>query len=629
MVELVKSKVLEMRNKKIIISIIGLIILVIAFLRVTYAYWNVTINQTNKNAVKSVCLKVSMAKDENEISLPKAMPISDEEGLALEPYTFSIKNTCNDNASYQINLESLSKISGTEEIDAENRLAPKYIRFKLNEVTKPEEGTMLLLSNTEEVTPILENTYSSHKLMTGYLSPSETKDFELRLWIDKDADEGAILKTFASKVTITNAYLEEDKIPPKADLDLAVCDMTITATGKGTANTGKSISKYEYKMDDETEWKKTSNGNTTFTAKEYGYHTISLKVTDNSGISNEITKEVEIKKPETINIKGATIPIATCGDGLYKVEHKEEDVDTNWQETEYRFAGVDYVDNNTSYVHNYVTFNDEKWRIIGLVNVKTEDEKYEQRLKIVRTDGVGSQKDFGSYYWNNTENNDWTQSSLKNMLNSSYYNSTSGECYTTSSSTATQCDFSQSATTLPKGLNETAQGMVDDGVTWTLGGTANYNTTTVTQFYNYERGTTVYDDSRPTEWTKNNDASEHKGVGLIYPSDYGYATNGGTSGRDYCFKKELYNWDQNDYKTNCSSNDWLKPSSSYLWTITPNSGYSYYAFSVYSAGFVSSYGYSVSVTFSYVVWPVVYLKSNIQISDGEGTFDNPYNLSVQ
>ncbi len=141
MIKLVKSKVLEM--KKIIISIIGLIILVIAFLRVTYAYWNVTINQTNKNAVKSVCLKVSMAKDENEISLPKAMPISDEEGLALEPYTFSIKNTCNDNASFQINLESLSKISGTEEIPSNDRLAPKYVRFKLNETTKPDEGTLL------------------------------------------------------------------------------------------------------------------------------------------------------------------------------------------------------------------------------------------------------------------------------------------------------------------------------------------------------------------------------------------------------------------------------------------------------------------------------------------------------
>ncbi len=303
------------------------------------------------------------------------------------------------------------------------------------------------------------------------------------------------------------------------------------------------------------------------------------------------------------------------------MEHKEEGVDENWKGTEYRFAGVNYKDNNTSYVHNYVKFNEEKWRIIGLVNVKTEDGKYEQRLKIVRTDGVGNQKNFGSYYWD-TSSNDWTTSKLKNMLNGIYYSSGSGNCYT--SSTATQCDFSQSATTLPKGLNETAREMVDDGVTWNLGGTANYNTTTVTQYYNYERGETVYND-RPKEWTKTNDASNHKGVGLIYPSDYGYATNGGTSGRDYCFKKALYSWNESSYQTNCANKDWLKPSSNYLWTITPNSGASSNAFSVDSTGYVGNF----YVYHSYVVWPVVYLKPSIQISGGTGEIGTPYTLSVQ
>ncbi len=627
MIKLVKSKVLVMEKKTNTFNyfIVVLIILVVAFLRVTYAYWNVTINQTNKNAVKSVCLKVSMAKDENEISLPKAMPISDEDGLALAPYTFSIKNTCNDNASYQINLESLSNINGTEEIPEDDRLAPKYVRFKLNETTKPEDGTMLLLSNAPNVNPILKNTYESHKLMTGYLSPSETKEFELRLWLDKDADEGAILKTFASKVTITNAYLEEDKIPPTANLDLAVCEKTITATGSGQASSGKTISKYEYKLDGDDWDETTSNEPKTFTVEDYGLHKISLRVTDNTNnVSGEVIKEVEIKEPETINIKGVEIPIATCGDGLYRVEHNEAGVDENWKGTEYRYAGVNYKDNNTSYVHNYVNFNDEKWRIIGLVNVKTEDGKYEQRLKIVRTDGVSDQKDFGSYYWNNTSNNDWVQSSLKNMLNSSYYNSESGNCYTTSS-TPEQCDF-ESGSELPKGLNETAQGMVDDGVTWNLGGTADYKTFSnglVTNWYNYERETTV-PSSHQTEWTKVNDQTNHKGVGLIYPSDYGYASHGGNQGRDFCFAKELYNWAQNDYKTNCANKDWLKPSS-LMWTIAPFSGFFGYAFYVNSSGYVSNNGGYVNT--SSVVWPVVYLKSNIQISDGEGTFENPYNLA--
>ncbi len=61
-----------------------------------------------------------------------------------------------------------------------------------------------------------------------------------------------------------------------------------------------------------------------------------------------------------------------------------------WNKTEYRYAGIN--------PNNYVTFNNEIWRIIGLVNVKTEN-GIEQRVKIVRADGVKEQKTFGNYAW--------------------------------------------------------------------------------------------------------------------------------------------------------------------------------------------------------------------------------------
>ena len=44
--------------------------------------------------------------------------------------------------------------------------------------------------------------------------------------------------------------------------------------------------------------------------------------------------------------------------------------------------------------------------------------------------------------------------------------------------------------------------------------------------YEKERGTTVYSE-RPTKWTGK--------IGLMYPSDYGYATSGGsTTNREAC-----------------------------------------------------------------------------------------------
>ena len=47
-------------------------------------------------------------QDANSISLSNAYPIPDEEGISLTPYTFTITNTCETYASFQINLEILN-----------------------------------------------------------------------------------------------------------------------------------------------------------------------------------------------------------------------------------------------------------------------------------------------------------------------------------------------------------------------------------------------------------------------------------------------------------------------------------------------------------------------------------------
>ena len=65
-------------------------------------------------------------------------------------------------------------------------------------------------------------------------------------------------------------------------------------------------------------------------------------------------------------------------------------------------------------------------------------------------------------------------------------------------------------------------------------------------FYKNERGITVYS-RRSTNWTGK--------VGLMYPSDFGYATSGGNrENKASCMEKELFHWYENNY-TDCSNND--------------------------------------------------------------------------
>ena len=281
----------------------------------------------------------------------------------------------------------------------------------------------------------------------------------------------------------------------------------------------------------------------------------------------------------------------------------------------------DDPDGNVRYMganpNNYVLFNNELWRIIGVFDVaSTYGGPTEKRLKIIRDESIGT------YSWDNKPSgtgsstfsygsNDWTDSALMEVLNNgAYWNRTSGTCPSGSNGATTSCDFSSI------GLTEEAKALIGDAY-WHLGGTASFTSASnglASHFYGYERGTTVYS-NRPTYWVGK--------IGLMYPSDYGYATSGGTTtNRESCLAKEMISW--NSY-SDCKNNDYLYNSSSYQWTLTPNSRYSYGVFYVNSTGYLNIYD---NVSNSYGSRPVLYLKSTVEITGGEGSQSKPYTLDV-
>ena len=270
--------------------------------------------------------------------------------------------------------------------------------------------------------------------------------------------------------------------------------------------------------------------------------------------------------------------------------------------TDYRYIGAD--------PNNYVKFNDELWRIIGVFDTDDGTGKVEKRLKIMRNESIGSYTwDYNSagYYIN-----EWSTAQLNNLLNSgAYYNRTTG-IYYNGSKTASNVDFTTT------GLTEKAKAMIGDAK-WYLGGSSTYEDVTAPMFYTRERGTAVYNSSRSTNWTGK--------VGLMYPSDYGYATSGGTTtNRASCLAKELTKWHDYSSVSECKNNDWMYNSSIWQWTISPLAVDLYYVFGVIANGDVHNVYADYN---SYAARPVVHLKSTIKVISGSGTKESPYILSVQ
>ena len=271
------------------------------------------------------------------------------------------------------------------------------------------------------------------------------------------------------------------------------------------------------------------------------------------------------------------------------------------------YGNLRYIGANPN---NYVLFNNELWRIIGVMkDVENPNGTKSDKIKLIRNENLKYSP------WNNAKSSDetygennWKNSALQKMLNEGiYYNRTSGNClygeYGSRLDVDT-CDFSNT------GLTEEAKSMISESV-WNLGDISGstYDVPNTKDCYNSERGTDVYS-GHPTTWTGR--------VGLIYPSDYGYATSGGsTTDRTTCLDTKLFEI----YRlSDCYNNNWLNNNK---WTMTSRKSFSGVVEIATNRMVMDSYILKNANN----VYPTVYLNSELKILVGnDGSSTSPFRL---
>ena len=257
--------------------------------------------------------------------------------------------------------------------------------------------------------------------------------------------------------------------------------------------------------------------------------------------------------------------------------------------------------------NNYVSFNNELWRIIGV---------FGNNVKLVRSETLGKLS------WDSSESsinggggvNEWSQADLKNYLNTMYYGGTTVTCYGGSNNTTTTCPTNR--------LDETSKSLIDYH-TWNTGDIEGNTIKDTLLFYNEERGNETgkicngggdCNDTveRATTWPGY--------IGLPYVTDWAYAS----SENDCNTKMDVSS--TSTYK--CKNNNWMHHGSTFrdiTWYLVPNAdpGKANNLWSVLGVGFVNSN----NAAGSNFVFPTIYLKSNILIESGTGTNTDPYILS--
>ena len=244
-----------------------------------------------------------------------------------------------------------------------------------------------------------------------------------------------------------------------------------------------------------------------------------------------------------------------------------------YNENGYRYEGTD--PNNYIYMTNKSTNKKERWRIIGVFNDGANGEE------VIRVRRHYEKNSYPTMAYDTNQANHFPNTTMYSAL-SSTYNLTN--------------------------YNHTVNYKMH------LGTSSSWDSLTSSGWYTAERGTTP---GATAANSYNNSVSFIGSVGLIYPSDYGYAVLASDCART----EELYNYSGT---AACYNNNWLYQGNvQYQWLISPSAFGTIAAFDVGKRGLVWD---DEDVTINLASSPVMALSNDILVS-GSGTYADPYTIT--
>ena len=495
-------------------------------------------------------------------------------GLPYFEFTIDGKNT---HTKYGVNY-NIQLVHGNDEAN-KTRIQDKFLKFRLVSVDNNQETILqdkLTIDN-------INNTTIYNSTIPANTTSEITRTYRLYIWIDGNVNicggtqtEGCDYtvsdweKLFASiKVNVNGKYVEETNFVEaiKNRYNGNNQDGLVAVNTAGDlASTGDTIREYRY----------SGIGN---------YCTYTDGTTDyNISVSGNIC-------PQTACYVSNGNAVMTSENDLFKIAGTCTDIGG---------TTINIKNNQTtptdSGIRNYVTFNNETWRIVGVFNEENASGEKAERIKLVKDEPISlstevpttiakgnityemfystSGTKYKYFYWNKpssveTNKNDWTKAGSMYYLNENY-------------------------------LNSLENSNLIENMKYYLGGLV--NNSTLKEIYENERN--------KTNILSGNQATWNGKIALLYPSDLGYA-------RIPCgWSDAIIN--------NKNYNNWMLNDQAAFWLLSPIAGDSERAARWdYGAGLVwNSTGYNVALR------PVLSLGSQTMIITGSGSINDPYLLKT-
>ena len=560
-----------MKNKKLIIvlSVIAILVLTIG---VSFAFF--TYNKVSINNSSLVVGDIYMHYNEtNEFKIEGAMPSSTYDPTKYFEFTIDGKNTHTKNGI----LYNIQIVHGNDEAN-KTRIEDKYLNFRLVSVDNNQETVLqdkLTIDN-------INNTTIYNSTIPANTTSEITKTYRLYMWIDESVNICSGDQTgncdytltdwtnlFASvKVNVNGKYVEATNFVEaiKNRYNGSNQDGLVAVNTAGDlATTSDTIREYRY----------SGIGN---------YCTYTDGTTDyNISVSGNIC-------PQTACYASNNNALMTSENDLFKIAGTCTDIGG---------TTINIKNNQTtptdSGIRNYVKFNNETWRIVGIFNEENASGEKAERIKIVKDEPISASTEapttitkgnityqmfnqtngskYKYFYWNKpssveTNKNDWTKAGSMYYLNENY-------------------------------LNSLENSSLIENMKYYLGGLV--NNSTLKEIFENERN--------ETNILSGNQATWNGKIALLYPSDLGYARIASGWSDAIINNKNYNNWMLNDQAA--------------FWLLSPVAGRAdSAAVWHFNGGLVWNGAGSDGA-----LRPVLSLGSQAMIISGSGSINDPYLLT--
>ena len=193
-------------SKQMILSILGVVILVVAVVGVSFAAFSYSKTGEQVNTITTGTITMSYSEDTNGINLINALPMTDEQGKALagenNVFEFTVGATITGTTTINYAVTA-TKESGSS-------LDDTAVKVYLTDITSggdtqvlaPTKVSALTKTGNSEASGAPSNQY---KLTSGTFTNTTTRKYRLRMWVADDYSSLGTSGTYKLRVNVYGA----------------------------------------------------------------------------------------------------------------------------------------------------------------------------------------------------------------------------------------------------------------------------------------------------------------------------------------------------------------------------------------------------------------------------------------